>query len=72
MTIELVKILEAAKEYERRSNVWFDMYEESNDEMDWQMCKELLNKANAMLEAYEILTGKKIYRFQIENELTIC
>lgn len=72
MTIELVKILEAAKEYERRSDVWFDMYEESNDEMDWQMCKELLNKADAMLEAYEILTGKKIYRFEIENELAIC
>lgn len=72
MTIELVKILEAAKEYERRSNIWFDIYEESNDEFDWQMCKELLNKADAMLEAYEILTGKKIYRYAIDEELSLC
>ena len=72
MTIELVKILEAAKEYERRSNVWFDMYEESNDEFDWQTCKELLNKSDAMLEAYEILTGKKIYRYAIDQELALC
>lgn len=72
MTIELVKILEAAKEYERRSDVWFNIYEESNNEFDWQQCKELLNKADAMLEAYEILTGKKIYRYAIDEELTIC
>lgn len=72
MTIELVKILEAAKEYERRSNIWFDIYEESNDEFDWQMCKELLNKSDAMLEAYEILTDKKIHRFEIDNELALC
>lgn len=72
MTTEIVKILEAAKEYERHSNIWFDIYEESNDEMDWQICKELSNKADAMLEAYEILTGKKIYRYQIESELALC
>lgn len=71
MTIELVKILETAKKYERRSNIWFDMYEESKDEMDWQTCKELLNKSDAMLEAYEILTGKKIHRFAIDEELTL-
>lgn len=72
MTIELVKILEAAKEYERRSMVWFEMYTESNDEYDWQTCKELSNKSEIMLEAYEILTGKKIRSFEIETELAIC
>ena len=60
MTIELKKILVAAKEYERRSMVWFNMYQESHDEFDWRECKELSDKCDTMLEAYEILTGKKI------------
>lgn len=67
MTIELVKILEAAKEYDRRSMVWFEMYTESNDEHDWNTCKELSDKSETMLEAYEILTGKKIHRFEIRD-----
>lgn len=72
MTNDLVKILEAAKEYERRSMIWFEMYTESNDEYDWKTCKELSDKSETMLEAYEILTGKKIRRFEIEEELTSC
>ena len=72
MTVELVKILEAAKEYERRSMIWFDMYQESNDEFDWQTCKELSNKCDTMLEAYAILTGRKIYQHEIDNELALC
>ena len=72
MTIELVKILEAAKEYNRRSMIWFDLYRESNDKFDWQTCMELSDKCDAMLEAYEILTGKKIYKAEIDNELAIC
>ena len=71
MTIELVKILEAAKKYKRRSMFWFNLYEESNDELDWQMCKELDMKCDGMLEAYEILTGKKVYSIDIDKELTL-
>lgn len=71
MTNELVKILEAAKEYKRRSMFWFDLYGNSNDESDWQMCKELDMKCDAMLEAYEILTGKKIYGIDIDKELAL-
>ena len=69
MTIELVKILEAAKEYHRRAMVWFDMYTDSNDEFDWTTCKELSNKCQGLLEAYEIMTGRKISDFEIEKEL---
>lgn len=72
MAIELKKILEAAKEYQRRSMVWFDLYQESNDQFDWQTCMELSDKCDAMLEAYEILTGKRIYKAEIDNELAIC
>ena len=72
MTIELVKILEAAKEYKCRSMIWFDLYEESNDDLDWQMCKELSAKSDTMLEAYRILTGHKIYQHDIEEELALC
>lgn len=71
MTNELIKILEAAKEYKRRSMIWFDLYEESNDELDWQMCKELDMKCDTMLEAYEILTGKKVYSIDIDKELAL-
>ena len=69
MTNELVKILEAAKEYKRRSMFWFNLYEGSNDENDWQMCKELDMKCDGMLEAYEIMTGKKVYGIDIDKEL---
>lgn len=72
MTIELVKILEAAKEYKRRSMLWFEMYQESNDDLDWQECKELSAKCDAMLEAYAIITGRKVYQHDIDNELALC
>ena len=72
MTIELAKILEAAKEYKRRSMVWFDIYQESNDEFAWKACKEFSDKCNTMLEAYEILTGRKVYQHEIDNELVFC
>lgn len=73
MTNELVKILEAAKEYKRRSMRWFGLYEESNCESDWQMCKELEMKCYGLLEAYEILTGKKVYSIgiDIDKEITV-
>ena len=72
MTIKLTKILEAAKEYERRSMIWFEIYTASNDERDWQTCKELSDKCETMLEAYEILTDRKVYKFAIDEELALC
>lgn len=71
MTNELVKILEAAKEYRRKSMIWFDLYEKSNNEVDWQTCSELNMKCDGMLEAYEILTGKKVYGIDIDKELAL-
>lgn len=71
MTIELVKILEAAKEYKRRSMFWFGMYEASNNNIDWETCKELDGKCDALLEAYEILTGKKVYSIDIDKEFAL-
>lgn len=72
MTIELVKILEAANSYHIKGNFWFDYYMTSQSEYDKQAWQEYNAKCHAMLEAYEILTGKKIYECEIENELTLC
>lgn len=60
MTIELVKILEAALEYLETSNKWFEYYEHTNDEDDWAICKKYDMRAKGMLEAYEILTGRYV------------
>lgn len=72
MTIELLEILEAAKEYKRQSMIWFNLYRESNDELDWKAYMELSDKCDTMLEAYEILTGKRIYQCEIDEELATC
>lgn len=69
MTNELVKILATAKEYMRRSMIWFELYQNSKDEIDWQTCKELTTQCDTMLEAYEIITGRKVYRHDIDKEL---
>lgn len=60
MTTELVKILEKALELMEESDCWFDYYDESNDEDDWNMCVKYSKRAQGLLDAYEILTGKKI------------
>lgn len=66
MTIELVTILERALAELEDSDMWFDMYTTSNMEMDWQLSKEHHMKCQGLLEAYEILTGKKIHPLQHE------
>ena len=38
MTNELVKILKRALAFMESSNYWFEVYEESNDPTDWQVC----------------------------------
>lgn len=60
MTIELAKILEAALEYLKTSNKWFEHYEHTNDEDDWAICIEYDMRAKGMLEAYEIITGRHV------------
>lgn len=72
MTIELVKILEAAQNYKENSDAWFDYYQESNDDLDWQTSQEYRAKCNGLLEAYAILTGRNLYQFEIKEELTMC
>lgn len=60
MTNELVKILEAALEEQKKSMKWFEMYIDSNDNFDWEISKEHDMKCCGLLQAYEILTGKNI------------
>lgn len=72
MTIELVKILEAAQNYRNASNECFDLYQESNKQLDLQTSLEYEARTRAMLEAYEILTGKHVYFFEIDKELALC
>lgn len=72
MTIELVKILEAAQNYKKRSDVWFEYYVKNQDQLDYQTSLEYEAKCRGMLEAYEILTGKKIYIYEIDKELALC
>ena len=69
MTIELVKILEAANEHYNRSNVWFKMYQEDGNDIYWNACMKEEHAARGLLEAYEIMTGRKIYTSEIEVEL---
>ena len=72
MTIELVKILEAAQKHYENSNRWFKLYQQENDEIYWNACAEEEHTARGLLEAYGILTGNKIYTNEIENELALC
>lgn len=65
-----VKILETAKEYDQRAMCWFRAYEESHEELDWQMVSEMRAKADGLLEAYAILTGRRIYLHQLDEELS--
>ena len=66
MTDKLVTILECALAELEDSDMWFDMYTNSNVECDWQLSKEHLMRCRGLLEAYEILTGKKIHPLQHE------
>ncbi len=71
MTNELVKILEAAKEHYDRSNMWFKQYQETDEESYWNMCESEEYAARGLLEAYEIMTGKKIQTYEIKKEMMI-
>ena len=66
MTDKLATILECALAELEDFGMWFDMYTNSNEECDWQLSKEHLMRCRGLLEAYEILTGKKIHPLQHE------
>lgn len=75
MTDKLATILECALAELDDSDMWFDRYTNSSEEcdweLDWQLSKEHLMKCRGLLEAYEILTGKKIHslKHDIKEEL---
>ena len=76
MTIELVKILEAAKEHYDMSMTWFECEQNATSITHkesysiWSRQEE--ERYKGILEAYEIMTGRKVYGFEIENELSLC
>lgn len=69
MTKKLVEILEAARKHYEASNIWFALYQESNNEYDWNMCESEDYAARGLLEAYEIITGEKIYPHEIKAKM---
>lgn len=76
MTIELVKILKAAKAHYDCSMNYYKMWEQAKrkDEKKslWNFSEDEEEKCRGLLEAYEILTGKKISIFEIDEELATC
>ena len=75
MTTELVKILEVAKAHYDCSMRYFDYFSDENDqelkEIYWSRCQEESGKADGLLKAYEIITGKKLYQHQIQDNLLV-
>ena len=71
MTDKLATILEHALAELDKSNMWFDEYEKSGLDCDWKTCMEHEMKCCGLLEAYEIMTEKKVYpfTFEIKKEL---
>lgn len=75
MSIELVKILEAAQAYKEESVNWFNLsnqYEDVDNKLAdtyWKYSREAQCKCDAMLQAFEICTGYKVYHWEIEEVL---
>lgn len=66
---ELVYILEAAKEHKELFLMWYELHEESNDSSDKEMYMHEYGIIDGLLKAYEIISGKRIFDFEIEDEL---
>lgn len=75
MTAKLVNLLEAAAEANEISDRWFSCFQKHEitdkkmSDMYWQMCKEENSRCDALLEAYAIMTGKIINKWDIESEI---
>lgn len=79
MTIELVKILEAAKAYDDEFAQWCQWEREAKEDgntagaaLYGDLAREAMAKCDAMLEAYEILTGKHLTAFTYQDELALA
>ena len=65
-----VKILETAKQYRDKGMKWFESYQQSHNEAAYKMSLHNMTMADGLLEAYGILTGRRVISAQIENELS--
>ena len=75
MNIELIKILEAAKDHYETSAKWFGYMLEAEDRNNLDYAKtcehiwyEEEYKARGLLESFEILTGIEIHTYQLMND----
>lgn len=79
MTIELVKILKAAESYDKDFSQWMKWVREAKEDgntaaaaLYGDFAREAMAKCDAMLEAYEILTGKHLTAFTYKEELALA
>ena len=66
---ELVYILEAAKEHKTLADIWWKTFQETNDSSDYAMWRDEFGCAQGLLEAYKIVSGRKVFGFTIDEEL---
>ena len=76
MSIELVKILEAAQAYFEKSMKYYALMESAETEemknIYWARCNEYDGNCQGLICAYGIITGKHILRCEIKKELTLA
>lgn len=73
---ELVKILEAAQENQEYGMHLFKQCQEAEENHDsemeniyWAASNKATGVARGLLKAYEIMTSKEVYEWQIKDEL---
>ena len=66
---ELVYILEAAKDHYELANMWWGTFQKTNDSSDYAMWRDEFGCCQGLLEAYEIVSGRKVFGFTINEEL---
>lgn len=66
-TQQLHEILNAALEYETKSMLYWEYIKEAqnhglieSENFNWATCREYDGRAKGLLDAYEVLTGRKI------------
>jgi len=76
MTIELVKILEAAKKHYNLSMEFYKSWEEATTKREreymWNQSEQEEEKCRGLLEAYQILTGRDVSIHGISKELALA
>lgn len=68
---ELVYILEAAKEHYELANIWWKTFQKTNDKSDYAMWRDEFSYTQGLLEAYKIVSGRKVFGFTIDEELAV-